>query len=98
MASTRERLVAPGPPVPAEAAAALDAAQARTLVELGLALSSTLELDGLLALVVERVVQLVGADGATLFLVDRESGDLWSKVLRGSQLREIRLPRGAGIA
>src|SRR6266542_2432940 len=77
---------------------ALDASRATALVEIGLALSSTLDTDAILALVVERAAQLVSADGATLFLRDREAGELWSKVLRGSQLREIRLPIGRGIA
>jgi K+-sensing histidine kinase KdpD len=99
MASTRERLLAAAvPPLPPVTFANLDGERARALVEIGLALSSTLDLDALLALVVDRAAQLVGADGATLFLVDRATGELWSKVLRGAQLREIRLPPGRGIA
>jgi signal transduction histidine kinase len=98
MASTRERLAIPVlPPLPGVLGAA-DAARAQALVEIGLALSSTLDLDALLALVVERAADLVGADGATLFLVDPATGELWSKVLRGTRLREIRLPPGRGIA
>jgi GAF domain-containing protein len=99
MASTRERLQVPAVlPPPPGAWAALDAERARALVEIGLALSSTLDTDGLLSLVVERAAELVGADGATLFLVDAATGELWSKVLRGAQLREIRLPPGRGVA
>jgi signal transduction histidine kinase len=100
MASTRERLALPAlpPQPPPVALGADDAAQAQALVEIGLALSSTLDVEALLSLVVERAAQLVGADGATLFLVDPASGELWSKVLRGTRLREIRLPPGRGIA
>jgi signal transduction histidine kinase len=97
MAQTRERLAAlvpAGPP----GLGGLDSTRAAALVEIGLALSSTLDPDALLAIVVERAAQLVPADGATLFLRDRETGELWSKVLRGAQLREIRLPVGRGIA
>lgn len=98
MTATRDRLPAQVP-APSEAPwGALDATRAAALVEIGLALSSTLDTDALLAVVVERAAQLVGADGATLFLHDRAAGELWSKVLRGSQLREIRLPVGRGIA
>ena len=43
-------------------------------------------------------MQLVAADGATLFLLDPDTGELWSKVLRGARLREIRLPAGRGVA
>ena len=44
-----------------------------------------------------KIVQLLGADRATLFLLDEERGELWSKVASGAQ-REIRIPRGSGIA
>ena len=99
MASTRERPAAPAVPTLAPGAwGAPGDARANALVEIGLALSSTLDLDALLSLVVERAAELLGADGATLFLLDRDTGELWSKVLRGSRLREIRLPRGAGLA
>ncbi len=43
--------------------------------------------------------QLVGADCATLFLVDAKRGELWSKVAQGDAGSvEIRLPLGRGIA
>jgi signal transduction histidine kinase len=95
MAQTRERLAALAAPA---ALGALDATRAAALVEVGLALSSTLDTDALLAIVVDRAAQVVPADGATLFLHDREAGELWSKVVRGSRLREIRLPVGRGVA
>jgi signal transduction histidine kinase len=97
MAHTRERLAASGPPAPA-GLGGLDASRAAALVDVGLALSSTLDLDALLGVVVERVARIVPADGATLFLHDRAAGELWSKVVRGSRLREIRLPVGRGVA
>jgi signal transduction histidine kinase len=97
--TTRDRIAPPGAPgAPAGDLADAGAARARALVDVGLALSSTLDTDGLLSLVVDRVARLVGAEGATLFLLDRETGELWSKVLRGTRLREIRLPPGRGIA
>jgi signal transduction histidine kinase len=76
----------------------VDAARVAALVELGLALSSTLDIDALLDLAVDRAARLVGADGATLFLVDPATGELSSKVVRGGAVREIRLPAGRGIA
>jgi signal transduction histidine kinase len=98
MTTTPERLAAGGAPGSAATWRGADATRVAALVELGIALSSTLELDALLALVVERAAQLLGADGATLFLVDRDTGELWSKVLRGAKVREIRLSAGRGIA
>jgi signal transduction histidine kinase len=96
MSATREFVSTP--PLSRRARSGLDSSRAAALVEIGLALSSTLDPDALLGVVVERAAQLVAADGATLFLHDRESGELWSKVLRGAQLREIRLPVGRGLA
>ncbi len=96
MAATRDRVAAP--PLANPAWGGLDASRAAALVEIGLALSSTLDPDALLGVVVDRAAQIVAADGATLFLHDRASGELWSKVLRGAQLREIRLPVGRGLA
>lgn len=40
----------------------------------------------------------MNADRATLFLVHRKSGELWSRVAQGENLNEIRVPRGIGIA
>jgi adenylate cyclase len=33
-----------------------------------------------------------------LFLIDSKTGELWSKVAQGSEVKEIRVPRGKGIA
>src|SRR5262249_8340413 len=46
------------------------------------------------------IAQLLDADRATLFLVDPERGELWSKVAQheGERSLEIRLPIDAGIA
>lgn len=68
------------------------------VLELGIALSSARELDALLTLVIARMRTLVDAEAATLFMLDEERGELWSRVLSGSSLDEIRLPRGTGIA
>ncbi|CUS96026.1 Signal transduction histidine kinase, partial [Candidatus Kryptonium thompsonii] len=38
------------------------------------------------------------ADRGTVYLVDELKGEIWSKVLEGNELTEIRLPIGKGIA
>jgi signal transduction histidine kinase len=68
------------------------------VLELGVALSSARDLDALLELVIARMRTLVGAEAATLFMLDEERGELWSRVLSGSSLDEIRIPRTTGIA
>jgi putative ABC transport system ATP-binding protein len=47
-----------------------------------------------------KVGQLLNADRATFFLVDREHGELWTKVAEhdGDRPLEIRMPIGVGIA
>ncbi len=73
-------------------------AKVRALEDIGVALGSTLDLNELLALVVNRVSQVVDADRSTLYLIDESSGELWSKVAQGEQVVEIRLRIGDGLA
>jgi signal transduction histidine kinase len=68
------------------------------LLEIARAVGSTLDLDELLAVVMDRVTRLLGADRSTLFLVDERRGEIWSKIAQGAQMREIRLPLGTGVA
>lgn len=73
-------------------------AKVRALEDIGVALGSTLDLTELLALVVNRVSQVVDADRSTLYLLDEETSELWSKVAQGEQVVEIRLRLGEGLA
>ena len=66
--------------------------------EISRALSSTLDPDGLLAMIVEKVTVLMEADRSTLYLVTDGGDELWSKVVQGGEVREIRLAVGEGIA
>lgn len=68
------------------------------LLDIARAVGSTLDLDTLLQAVMDRVTRLVGADRSTLYVVDRPAGRLWSRVLQGDALREIRLGIGEGVA
>jgi signal transduction histidine kinase len=65
---------------------------------IGRALGSGLDLDTLLTQIVPRVTDLLDADRSSLFLVDFERRELWSKVLEGAEISEIRLPFGRGLA
>lgn len=68
------------------------------VLELGRAVGSTLDVDELLLRIMAAVTGLVEAERSTLFVVDRQTGALWSRVLQASELTEIRLAPGAGIA
>jgi signal transduction histidine kinase len=68
------------------------------VTEVGTALSSALDLEDLLALLMEKVTQLMEADRSTLYLLSDDGGELWSKVVQGGETLEIRLRVGEGIA
>jgi len=53
---------------------------------------STLNIDEILTTVVKEIQLTLGADRCTLYLVDRESNVLYSKVLQAESLIEIRVP------
>jgi serine/threonine-protein kinase len=59
---------------------------------------STADLDDLLRLLSETTTRLANAERATVYLVDTERGELWSKVALGETQGEIRVPIGSGIA
>lgn len=68
------------------------------LLEVMRTLASELELDHLLARILEKTVAVMQADRASLFMVDHNTDELWFKVAQGAELREIRIPIGVGIA
>lgn len=55
-------------------------------------------LDNLLLLLVEITCDIAHAERGTLFLVDSESNELFSRVVKGQDVEEIRFPVNAGIA
>lgn len=68
------------------------------LIEASRIINSTLDLDRLLGLILDSATKSIEADRGTLYLVDAIKQELWSKVLQGSNMVEIRLPMGKGIA
>ena len=68
------------------------------ILEAAQALVAEHDLDRLLPLIVQTAQRTVEADRCSLFLVDREKGELWSKVAQGMGMQEIRFPLGVGIA
>jgi sigma-B regulation protein RsbU (phosphoserine phosphatase) len=62
------------------------------------ALASEIRLDDLLQVIVQKAAEVLDADRATLFLYDESRNELWSKTTQRLEIKEIRLPLGAGIA
>ncbi len=59
-------------------------------------ISTELKLDNLLLIIMDEVRKALKADRCTVFLLDREKNELWSKVAHGE--RDIRFPSSLGIA
>ena len=73
-------------------------ARIQAIQEIGSALGSTLNLDRLLALIMEKTTELMDADRSTLYLLDEERAELWSKIAQGGVETNIRVPVGDGVA
>ena len=60
---------------------------------------SNLDLDATLSTVMNAAKQLMEADKSTIWLIDRESNDLWAKLPQADgSLKEMRVPIGIGFA
>lgn len=65
---------------------------------IGKSLSSELNTERLLLLIMDEVTRLMHAERSTFYIVDNERGELWSKIAQKAEIREIRLKIGVGIA
>jgi signal transduction histidine kinase len=68
------------------------------LIEVGTQISAARDVDQLLRTVMDRLTTLIGAEAATLFMHDPVTDELWSRVMRGSTLAELRVGVDVGIA
>lgn len=60
--------------------------------------NSNIRIDEVLKNIVTVATDLTNADRGTLYLIDKENNELWSKIAMGSETKEIRLKMGEGIA
>jgi K+-sensing histidine kinase KdpD len=68
------------------------------VIEVGSQLASARDVDALLRTVMDRLTGLLDAEAATLFMHDSRTNELWSRVVKGASIKELRLPVSAGIA
>ena len=73
-------------------------AKLRALQDISSALGSTLVLGELLDMIHDRISEVMDADRSTLYLLDEDTDELWSKVVQGDAVIEIRLKPGEGLA
>jgi serine phosphatase RsbU (regulator of sigma subunit) len=70
----------------------------KAIVEASKKLTSTLDLDELLNVILDVALNELEAERGTVFLLDEEAGEIFSRILRGNEIDEIRLPVGDGIS
>mgnify|MGYP000496979826 CR=1 FL=1 len=68
------------------------------LVDVANRVSDTLSLDVLFVRLLEVVTESLDAERSSLFLHDAETGELFSRVMQGNAVGEVRFPAGQGIA
>lgn len=73
---------------------------AAALLKATASLGHSLDLEATLRLVMDQARNLMQADRSTLFMLSKETGELWSKIATadGENLVEIRIPANRGIA
>ena len=59
---------------------------------------SSLDLEDTLKRVMDQAQELMNADRSTLWLIDEDKDQLWTKIPIAGNLKEIRIPRTAGFA
>ncbi len=82
----------------AMAAPSREARVSKALREVGVALGTTLDLDRLLELILDKITEALEADRATLYLLDETNNELVSRIVQGREVRSIRLKIGHGNA
>jgi signal transduction histidine kinase/CRP-like cAMP-binding protein len=72
--------------------------QLKLIIEAAEKVNSNIKLDEVLKSIISAASLLTDADRGTLYILDRETNELWSKVVRGEDIQEIRLRIGQGLA
>jgi len=81
-----------------KAISGLTADQLQLIINASEKVNSNVKIDEVLRSIVEAATSLTSADRGTLYILDYDKGELWSKVLRGVEIEEIRLKVGQGLA
>ncbi|MEW5819430.1 MAG: HD domain-containing phosphohydrolase [Cyanobacteriota bacterium] len=69
-----------------------------SLLHVGQAMAAETDIDKLLITITEETKQALNTDRATVFLLDKETHELWSIVASGMGQQEIRFPAHLGLA
>lgn len=70
----------------------------RKIIKASQSVNSNIKIDEVLNNVVTAATELTDAERGTLYLIDKEKKELWSKIATGEEIREIHLKIGEGLA
>ncbi len=73
-------------------------ARLRLLIQINRRLHESLDVDQVLSTIVDVATRSLEAERSTLYVVDSEKGEIWSRIVQGENVQEIRLKVGDGIA
>lgn len=90
--------IAAEPPVIQQQGQQLTGEQLHLIMKAAELVNSNIKLDEVLEAILESAKNLTHAERGTLYLVDREKGEIWSKISDINGVVEIRLKIGEGIA
>jgi len=68
------------------------------LLKIGRSIAAETDIDKLLEIITEETQRALSSDRCTLFLLDKDTNELWSKVALGMGKKEIRFPANMGLA
>ena len=69
-----------------------------SLVKIGRSITALTDINILLKVIAEETKNAIQADRCTVFILDKEKNELWSKVALGMDSQEIRFPADKGLA
>ncbi|MBN2209592.1 MAG: GAF domain-containing sensor histidine kinase [Candidatus Coatesbacteria bacterium] len=73
-------------------------ARLRLLIQINRRLHESLDVDQVLSTIVDVATRSLEAERSTFYVVDHEKGEIWSRIVQGENVQEIRLKIGDGIA
>lgn len=68
------------------------------LIEATQTVNSSLEIDRVLQLILDEAIRITDAERGTIYLVDENTKEIWSKIMVGGEINEVRQPIGKGIS
>lgn len=68
------------------------------LIEATQTVNSSLDLGKVLQLILDEAMRITDAERGTIYLVDEDTKEIWSRILVGGEINEIRQPIGKGIS